>query len=185
LGWKEEDFVVGYVARFASHKGHMYFLSTMVELGRLTDRTLKVCFVGDGPTRRAVESAAQRLGLNDHVVFAGVIPNTEKLYPAFDCSALLSEYEGMPNAVVEAMAHGLPVVANSVGNIAELFAGEAGILNQSREPKQTALLFARLACDPSLAMGIGARAKARIEQEFSLSKTLDMLCSHYGFYERV
>jgi glycosyltransferase involved in cell wall biosynthesis len=184
FGWQQDDFVVGYVARFALHKGHTYFLSTMAEVGSLTRRPLKVCFVGDGPTRRVIESEAEGLGLSDRVVFVGIIPNIEDLYHAFDCTALLSEYEGMPNVVIEAMAHGLPVVANAVGNVRELLAGEAGILNQSKDPRDTALLFARLANDASLVRSVGDRARERIEREFSLEKTLEILCRHYGFHAR-
>lgn len=176
-GWKDSDLVVGYVSRFANHKGHRYFLEVMHCVKRFWGAKLKVCFIGDGPTRKEMEFHSIKLGID--AIFLGVIKNVDDFYASFDCTALLSDFEGMPNVVVEAMAHGLPVIANSVGNVEELFRGNAGILNLTNVPEETARLFVDLG-SVELRREIGQEARKRITNHFSLNSTLDNLMKYYG-----
>lgn len=179
--WQEEDFVIGYVARFADHKGQEYFVRVMENVYHHLGKRLKICFVGDGPERKAIEDKIQRVGLSEFTTFTGVIDNVESYYQAFDASALLSDYEGMPNVVLEAMAHGLPVVANPVGNVKELMEGDAGIVNYSSASASTAALVIDLALHPAKRIAIGYAAQEQIRKNFSLQSTLQLLTKHYGF----
>lgn len=179
-GWGPNDFVVGYVARFAAHKGHSFFLDVMQIVFEVCGEKLKVCFVGDGPNRNFVLEKARSLGLSSSVLFTGVIDNVNEYLSAFDASSLLSEYEGMPNSVMEAMAVGLPVIANPVGNVEELFHNESGIVNRSSDPRDAAQHFIRLLNDVDFRKFIGSSAKKRIEQYYSIEETLKQLKSAYG-----
>lgn len=180
LGFNQEDFVIGYVARFAAHKGHSYFVKVMKEVyNRLGDR-LKICFVGDGPLRKEIETQIVELNLNHITFFVGIVDNPESYYLSFDCLALLSEYEGMPNVVLEGMAYGLPVVANPVGNVNELLADGCGVINYSDNPVETAVHFMDLANNQSLREDYGMRSRTRVHQKYSLQNTLNILCSEYG-----
>lgn len=180
-GWKNTDFVIGYVARFAEHKGHSYFIRVMAELHQLLGTRLKICFIGDGPTREIIQKKCETLGLGQISLFAGVVSAIDQYYAAFDCGALLSEYEGMPNVVVEAMSFGLPVVANPVGNVVELFQDGAGLLNDTVNPEDTAQFFLRLSESIELRNSIGSSARSRIHQRVSISNTMGMLIEQYGF----
>lgn len=180
-GWQTDDFVVGYVSRFAAHKGHSYFVEVMKHLVKMLGTRLKICFVGDGPMRKDIEKAVQNAGLREQVLFTGVVSNMPDYYAAFDCTALLSGYEGMPNVVIEAMAFGLPVVANPVGNVKQLFAGQCGVINQGTTAAETAMYFLQLERDPELRKQYSRNARERIAREYSLFNTLNLLCREYGF----
>lgn len=179
-GWGENDFVVGYVARFASQKGHRYFVRVMHELYSELGGRLKVCFVGDGPLKDVISKEVSRTPLAQLVTFTGIIENVQEYYHAFDCTALLSDFEGMPNVVIEAMANGLPVIANPVGNVTELFQGGAGIVNISKEPRETAALFCNLAKDVDLRQRVGVSASNRIRSSFSIENTVKLLVGYYA-----
>lgn len=179
-GWPPESFVIGYVSRFAKHKGHSYFVTVMQEVVKELGPTVRLCFIGGGPTKSSIETEIERAGLTSVTTFAGVVSNIEDYYQAFDCTALLSEYEGMPNVVLEAMAYGLPVVANPVGNVVELFESGAGLLNETTEETETAKLFIRIARNNNVRIEIGKLAMERIRSDFSIQSTIQLLCMYYG-----
>lgn len=177
-GWSDQDFVIGYIARFADHKGHEFFLETMRYVQTPPGSLLRICFIGDGPTRTKMEALAKSVE-SFSVKFFGVVA-VQDFYHAFDCTALFSEYEGMPNVVMEGMANGLPVVANPVGNVEELFAGDAGIVNYFKDPVSAAKIFTDLAHDPLKRERIGTLARAKVKKMYSIEKTLSLLSRHYG-----
>lgn len=179
-GWREEDFVVGYVSRFASHKGQGYFLEVMQIVYAQLGNKLKVCFIGDGPERNRIELLASSSPIANLTSFLGIIENVNDYYKAFDCLALFSSYEGMPNVVIEAMAHGVPIVANPVGNVAELFDGGGGIINQFDDPAKTARLILDLAEHPVKREEIGKNAEMKVQSSFSLRNTRQLLYNYYG-----
>lgn len=176
--WKNDNFVIGYVARFASHKGQSYFVDVLKVLIDRHGNRIKACFIGDGPERSLVESKVKALGLDQNVVFTGIISNVSDYYHSFDGLALLSEYEGMPNVVIEAMAHGLPVVVNSTGT-GELLKEGAGIQNKSSIPAETAALIQDLVVDEVKRKEIGDRARERMREHFSLATILNLLNNYY------
>ncbi|MEM6750022.1 MAG: glycosyltransferase family 4 protein, partial [Planctomycetota bacterium] len=89
----------------------------------------QLVLVGDGPTRSELEGQAQHAGLTDHVTFAGWLPDPRPYLQAADLLLLPSRTEGLPNAVLEAMASGLTVAAAPVGAVPEaLDYGRAGCL---------------------------------------------------------
>lgn len=180
-GWQADDFVVGYVARFGAHKGHSYFVEVMKHLVKKLGPRLKICFVGDGPMRKNIEKAVQNAGLQGQVKFTGIVANMPDYYGAFDCTALLSEYEGMPNVVIEAMSFGLPVVANPVGNVTQLFADQCGVINRGATAEETATYFLQLEKEPELRSHYGRNAQERITREFSVTNMINLLCREYGF----
>lgn len=178
-GWGPQDFVVGYVARFAEHKGQHYFLQVMESVYQQLGNRLKVCFIGDGPMRSSVQDSVNVTKMTHLFSFLGVVDNVHDYYQSFDCTALLSDYEGMPNVVLEAMAYGLPVIANPVGNVVELFENGGGVVNRSRDLKQTAHLFLDLAKNSQKREEIGTLAKKKIKVSFSIQHTLKLLSRYY------
>lgn len=111
---------------------------TMLAVGRMTgekrfDRAIditrrvrerlpvRLILVGDGPLMTELQMHAQRVGLtSDECVFAGAQDDTRTWYQQADVLLSLSEYEGSPNVVMEAMACGLPVIASAVGDVPAL-----------------------------------------------------------------
>lgn len=141
LGLDNDVTIVGMVARLQTVKGHRFFIEAAAEvLRRRTDAHFVL--VGDGPLRTEIASQAAELGITNHVHMLGDRADVSRLVSAFDLLVLASLHEGLPNAVMEAMAAGVPVVATGVGGTKELItAGETGYL---APPANSAALAERI-----------------------------------------
>ncbi len=108
----------------------------------------RATLAGDGVERGRLERLAQELGLSERVTFAGLVPDTRAIVGSSHVVALTSEVEGFPNALLEAMAQGRPVVATRVGGVAELVRdGEDGFLT-ALDPHEIAARLRILLTDP-------------------------------------
>ena len=118
--------------------------------------------VGIGPLREELEAHAVSLGLADRVHFTGLRDDVYDLLPAFDVFALSSEFEGLPIAMLEAMASGVPCVATAVGGIPEVITdGEDGFLVTSGDTSTFASRLEKVLRDPTLAAHLGANGARR------------------------
>lgn len=106
--------VLGGVGRLAVVKGYDRLLAVLPSLVPLLPR-LMVVLVGDGPERAALESQAQQLGVRSRVRFAGFRRDARRFFPLFDCYVAPSRSEGLPVALLEAMAAGCPALVTDVG----------------------------------------------------------------------
>lgn len=164
--------LVGMVGRLSWKKGYAFALAAAV---KLKERIPGVRFdiVGDGEQRRELEESAQRLGLADTVRFLGQRRDVPELMRTFDCYVLSSVIEGMPNALLEAMALGLPVVTTSAGGSAEVVCdGESGLVVPPRDPDALANAVERVLRDADFARRIAASGERRVRENFSLDAML-------------
>jgi len=125
----------------------------------------RLVWIGDGPLRRKMENAARKAGLPPGVLtVAGHREDVRRLYAAFDVFLMTTRWEGMPYAVLEAMAAGLPVVAVNVPGMDEIV--DDGVTGRLAEPDENALAVQvlRLLADPGLRKTYGAAARRRIEE---------------------
>lgn len=118
LGLTDTDFVFGAVARMSPEKNLSMLLDGFASIAD-NGRT-KLLIAGDGPERGMLEARIEQLGIGTHVRLLGERRDMQRVYPAFDCLVLPSLSEGMPLVVLEAMAHGLPVIASRVGDVPRL-----------------------------------------------------------------
>lgn len=118
-GWKDSDLVFGNVARFCDAKDHPCLLRAFAAV-RTTHPQARLLLVGDGERRAEAERLSTELGLGGAVHFTGTRNDIPELLRAMDVFVLSSRNEGMPVAVLEAMACGVPVVSTDVGGITEL-----------------------------------------------------------------
>lgn len=127
-GIGSNDFVAGYVGRLSAEKGLNHFLAACVELVG-NGVPLRALIVGDGPQRTELEHLSRQLGFGDRVVFAGFQEDIAQWLPGMDVFVLPSLTEGTPMALLEAMAHGVAVVASAVGGVPQVINhGETGLL---------------------------------------------------------
>jgi glycosyltransferase involved in cell wall biosynthesis len=171
LGIPEDAPVVGTVANFKAAKDHATLLRAAAQV-RQAVPSVRFVLVGQGPLEAETRRLAGELGLEGTVVFAGFRTDAARLMAAFDAFALASTYEGLPIALVEAMATGCPAVATRVGGVPEVVAdGVQGILVPSRDPAALADGLERLLGDRALRAEMGAAAAARAK-DFDIRKAV-------------
>ncbi|MCW2919504.1 MAG: hypothetical protein JWN52_7572 [Actinomycetia bacterium] len=161
--------VVLCVANFRPYKGHWYLLDAIARL-RAEALPCTLVLVGDGPGRTDLEQFAERLGLD--VRFLGVRTDVEKLLARADAVVLASLHEGMSNAVMEAMAAGLPIVATEVGGTGELLRGR-GVLVPPADPGALADGLERVLTDPAFAEDLGRRARSWSQAHLRVDSMVD------------
>src|SRR5207302_5751638 len=117
---------------------------------------------GEGEERSALEHGAARRGLGERFVLAGGVKDVPGFLAGLDVAVLCSRAEGMPNAVLEYMAAGRPVVAAAVGANPDLLAGgDCGLLVPPGDAGALAGAIDRLLTDRGLARRLGAAARRR------------------------
>lgn len=149
------------VGRLSREKGH---LDLVEAIGLLRDRgglpPFVTAIVGEGPERPRIERRCRELGLAGQILLAGQQSDLRPWYGMCDLVALPSHSEGSPNALLEAMGAGLPVVATSVGGTPEIAAHERdALLTPPHAPAALADGIARLLADAGLRERLGAAAR--------------------------
>jgi glycosyltransferase involved in cell wall biosynthesis len=128
LGLEANAKIIGSVAGLKPIKGHRYLLEAAAKIMK-ADARVHLVLVGDGELRDEISAQAARLGIDKRTRLLGDRLDSAQLAAAFDIAVLASLSEGLPNAVMEAMAAGTLVVATAVGGAPELIKdGETGFL---------------------------------------------------------
>lgn len=144
FGLTRDEHAIGVVARFSVEKGVDRAITLFAQLNRQRPNT-RLHLIGDGPQREALERLADDLGVMHAIRWWGWQQDTRPVMQAMDSLLLTSHTEGLPNAVLEAMAIGLPVAATAVGALPDVLDGGAcGVLlgeDDSRWAKQVAPLL--------------------------------------------
>lgn len=169
------------VSRLSPEKRIDRFLSLLAEVCRQALQPINVTVVGDGPLRPQLERQAADLGLTPGLVkFSGAVSDTRQVYQSADVLVLTSDFEGMPNVVLEAMSCGLAVVSTCVGGVPELVEdGKTGYLAAPGDEITMAKALLTLIGTPTLRAEIGARARAQVEARHSLNNLPHLLVSLY------
>jgi glycosyltransferase involved in cell wall biosynthesis len=174
-----EATVIGTVARLHPAKSQEDLLRAFAVVRRhVPDAVLWL--IGDGERRGALEQEAQRLGVAAHVRMPGTRLDVRDILEAMDLFALPSRWEGMPNALMEAMAAGRPVVASDIDGIRELIRhGETGWRVPSGNPDELAQTMIGVLADRARAARVGQAALAHIQQGYSLDRMADAYAQLY------
>lgn len=176
------ELIVGTVAPLRPEKN----IGRLLRVFAMLDTTVPVRLViaGDGAERGALEAMARQLGLSDRAVFTGwILP--ESVLGSFDVFALSSDTEQMPNAVLEAMAAGLPIASVDVGDVKTMVSEENQEFIVARDDTAAfADALGRLLCEPAMRELLGRRNRQRAIGEFSLqtmfSRYSDLFLGHSG-----
>jgi glycosyltransferase involved in cell wall biosynthesis len=169
------------VANLRQGKGHPDLLAAAADvLPRFPDVSLAL--VGEGNLRAGIEEAVARYGLDARVRLLGRRDDVPALLAAADLFVLPSHEEGLPNALLEAMAHGVPVIATAVGGTPEAVEdGVSGLLVPPRDPGALAKAMTALLSDPPAARRLGQMGRARVARSFTLDRmvkeTEDLYCA--------
>jgi glycosyltransferase involved in cell wall biosynthesis len=170
------------IANFFPYKGHETALHAVRQVAAKRSGFRLVMF-GDGLERGRVETLRDELGLAASIVFAGRRPDAAAYLPGFDFLLLASTQEGLPNAVMEAMACGVPPLATAVGGVPELVGHEeSGLLVPPSDPDSLADAIVWMIDHPNERRRMGEAARARMERSFS---TAGMVVRTEELYERL
>lgn len=168
IGLGPEDRVVGCVARFDPVKGLDILLETT---RRLRERIpgLRLVLVGEGPEETRLRRLAGEFGLGSVVTFAGVVEDALRMFPAWDLYISASRREGLPYAVLEAMACRLPIVATDIpGHREVVIDGTTGILVPPDDPETLAGKIAVLLADRPRRERFGEAGRERVMEAFGI-----------------
>jgi glycosyltransferase involved in cell wall biosynthesis len=162
--------VVGSVGRLVPVKAYGLFLeAARLILSKRPDVLFVI--VGDGPLRQELERTAHGLGISTSVIFTGFREDVLDVVNAFDIFLLSSAHEGIPMAVLEAMALGKPVVSTAVGGMVEIIENNAsGLLVDAGSQEAMADRCLTLLENRELRSRIERGAEKRIQQEFSIDE---------------
>ncbi|MFO8183766.1 MAG: glycosyltransferase [Candidatus Aegiribacteria sp.] len=173
--------VVGSVMRFCPEKAPDIFVSVARRVLRDRPDTIFV-LVGDGPLFGRTEKLIASLGLQDSFILTGSRDDVQDILPAFDVFLITSRTEGLPRALLESLAAGVPVVSTDVGGIYELLVdGRNGILCDEGDVSSLAEGVSRLLDSPSLREELVEHADEDIKP-FSAEK---MVSDLYELYTRL
>jgi glycosyltransferase involved in cell wall biosynthesis len=169
LGIDDETWVIAKVARLEHpRKGHDFFLAGVKRLLDKARRPVVALLVGTGDDRPAIEALVRRLGLGTTVRFMGYRKDVPDVLAASDVSALTSPFEGVPRALMESMAVGVPVLGTDVPGTRMLIrSGECGLLVPMGDVEALADGLARLCEDSALARRLAEAGQRRVRQHFN------------------
>jgi glycosyltransferase involved in cell wall biosynthesis len=169
-GWRADAELCMYVGRLSAEKGVLELLQAWREIGG-TNRVL-VLVGPDMPGPLDAGPAARRFvadhGLQDRVIFHGASTDAARLLRAADVYVQPSHYESFSNALIEAMATGLPAVGSRVGGMLDCIVdGQNGVLATPKDAADLAMKLRGLLDDPARAARLGASARQTVVDQFS------------------
>jgi glycosyltransferase involved in cell wall biosynthesis len=171
--------LVGFVGRLVRQKGVDLALQAFAEASPGHPHS-RLVIVGDGPARGDLEALAGRLAPKASVIFAGWVEDASSVMPAFDMVVAPSRWEGFGLVVLEAMSHGLPVIATRAGSFPEIVIdGQTGLLVPSECPSALAKAMKELMIDPRRAASMGQKGQSRVVESFSVRKMVDATIRTY------
>jgi glycosyltransferase involved in cell wall biosynthesis len=168
LGFSDEHFVVGKVARLFELKGHDDVIDAAVELVPRHPQ-LRFLFVGDGLWRERLQERVAHLGLADKFVFTGLVsPDlVPEYFGAMDCLVHCSLREGLARALPQALISGIPAISYDIDGAREVvISGQTGILLPPRDAAGLVRGIDLLASDPALTQRLGQNGSLRFTDQF-------------------
>jgi glycosyltransferase involved in cell wall biosynthesis len=160
--------IIGTVARLEAVKDQALLIRAFAKV-LPAQPTARLCIVGGGSLRSALQAQVMAAGLGDAVVFLGHRDDVADLLPLFDLFALSSISEGLPLTLIEAMAAGLPCVATDVGAVADaVAAGHSGLLVPARDEVGFSAALLQLLLDRDRARRMGENGQHRARAHFDL-----------------
>jgi glycosyltransferase involved in cell wall biosynthesis len=171
----------GFAARMEELKGPMVLMEAM---GIAYQQHQDVCLniAGDGSQRQKIAARAKALNAASRYRYHGVYTHPEErsaFMRSLDVFVMPSFTEGTPNSIVEAMAHGIPIIASQVGGVPDMIGEDAGLLVPPGDANALAQAMLRLARDQDLRQSMGRAAYERYQRFFSPHAVLPLMLQTY------
>jgi glycosyltransferase involved in cell wall biosynthesis len=183
LGAGPDEVLFAVIGRLAEQKGHRYLLAAFAALVREHGVAARLLVLGEGELRERLERQAAEADIADRVLFAGLRSDVPALLPAVDTVVFSSLFEGLPVALLEAMAAGRCIVATDVPGIVEAVRPEReAVIVPIGDARGLAAGLLRVVRTPGLAARLGDAARARFLAEFTAER---MVARYAAVYEDV
>jgi glycosyltransferase involved in cell wall biosynthesis len=180
LGLADDEPAVLTVARLSRQKDHHTLLASVPTVLAREPRA-RFLWVGSGPLEARLRWAARAAGLGRSVRLLGSRDDVPDLLAAADLFVLPSRFEGLPLALLEAMAAGLPVVATRVCGTDEVVDhGRTGLLAESRDPDSLARAISAVLALPDRGAALGAAGRGRVVEAFRAARMVGETLALYG-----
>ena len=177
-----DETIFGFAARIEAGKGPLVLAEALAQL-RQSQTNVLVRLAGRGPAMQELKARVRELGLNGSWEFVGAYEGTvgcSAFMRTLDVFVLPSFAEGTSKSIIEAMAHGLPIITTNVGGSPDLITPDTGILVPPGNSAALAQAMQRLASDPLLRKRMGEAARERYLKLFAPEAVLSMLLSTYS-----
>jgi glycosyltransferase involved in cell wall biosynthesis len=172
LGLAENAVLIGVIGRLIPLKGHAELVEALQQVEATLPGRWQAVFVGGGEREAALRAQIDAAGLAERIHLVGVRTDIADVLAALDVFAMPSHHEGLPMALLEAMASGRAVVASAVGAIPEVIdPGRSGLTVPPRDVPALAAALHRLIADPGLRADLGAAARETVAERFSAAQT--------------
>jgi len=168
FGLGPNEFAFFYVGRLNPVKDLGTMLDAFASLAAGGSSLTRLYLVGDGPERTMLEARRQSLGLGERVTFLGARSDVSEVLMAADAFVMSSKSEGLPMALLEAMAADVPCIATEVGGIPDLLGGDRGLLVPAQDAGALADAMAAIARSPELRQRLVSNAAANLVRNYSL-----------------
>ena len=172
LGLDEDALVGVVVANLIHYKGHRELVRGLSHVEPELSSPWRILFAGrDHGLRAELEALAAARGISHRIQFLGEYSDVPLLLAAADFGLLTSREEGFSNVILEGMSAGLAMIVTDVGGNAEaVIDSETGFVVPPRNPQAIGEAMLRLAHDPALRKRLGAAARKRVEEKFSIDQ---------------
>ncbi len=172
--------IIASVGRLSPEKGHEHLIRAVSTVhGNRPDVVLLI--IGEGPLRRELTGLVRELGSGEFVHLLGLVPDFASFAGRIDLFVLPSVSEGLPNALLEAMAAARPVVATSVGGVPEVVTdGKSGLLVSPGNSDEMAGAMLRVLSDSELAGKLGLQGREAVRESFSFERQCGLLVDVYS-----
>ncbi len=178
-GIKKNGAMVGMVARLWEQKAPQDYIASIPKVvAKMPDA--KFLVIGDGPLETELKKMSDKLGIEKNVQFLGWRQDINDLLKVIDVVVLPSLWEGLPVAILEAMALSKPIVATNIkGNNELVVHGETGYLVKPGNPEEISSYVLKLLNDQPLAKKMGRLGYSRVKEKFALNKIVEQTSSLY------
>ena len=164
--------VIGTVGRLSPQKGQKYLLEAIARAVKKHPHIV-LLIVGNGPINDELREYASTLGIKEHAIFTGARKDIPVLLAAMDVFVFPSLWEGLGNALIEAMAAGKPIIASDLPPVREVInSHEVGILVPAADYREIASALERLLSDKELSNAMGEAARKRAATCFDIDYTM-------------
>ena len=165
--------LIGSVGNLRKVKGYEVLLKAIAAAAVRTSNFHVVICGADYGELRELKRLRAELGLDDYVTFLGSRLDMEAIYADLDLYVQSSHSEGMPTAILEAMAHGLPVVTTSVGGCGEAVVdGDTGLVTDPGDANALSAAMLRLMEDATMRAHMGAAGRRRASAHFNIERVI-------------